>query len=61
MSSSPTSDKRHFLSFKVPQSEKVYQRKLWIMAAAYRELPWSLLSFIPENEEAPLPYPSEGM
>ena len=45
MSSSPTVvPGRHLLSFKIPQTEKASRPRLWVMAAAYGELPWSLLN-----------------
>ena len=52
---------RRFLSFKVPHTEKACWPRLWVMAAAYRELHWSLLSSTQENEEALSPHPLEGM
>ena len=62
MSSSPTSGRETlFFSFKVPQTKKACQPRLWVMAAAYRKLPWSLLSSTPENEAALSPHPLEGM
>ena len=60
MSSSPTSGRETLFPFKVPQTEKACQPGLWVIAAAYRELPhWrkkqggALVPPFPERDHNP--------